>query len=166
MPDKTKKSPRLKTSEIFTLAAEYERQAEIEGRAKKTKKELGDNIAGELLARKTKSLTHSDGTTVTRVQSTNIVINDATLYGDLTPAQRRKVYRRSLDISALPAAAQKAIVEALREHKASKAVKHTLDHTALAAEVQAGNIEPEIVAAHSNIVENAPYVRISHGTGE
>ena len=64
-----KKAPRLKTTEIFTLAAEYERQAEVEGKAKKIKKELGDNIAGELELRDTKSLTHTDGTTVTRVQT-------------------------------------------------------------------------------------------------
>lgn len=41
-----------------------------------------------------------------------------------------------------------------------------VDKTQLAAAVQAGTIEASVVAEASEETENAPYIRISHGTGD
>jgi hypothetical protein len=167
MPDKpTKAKKRLKDSEIFVLVAEYERQAEIEGRAKKTKKGIQDSICEELQIRGTTSLTADDGTKVTRVQTENINIDGDALYGDLKPAQRRLAYRRSLVLSELPAEVQRALMDVLKTNGVASAVNVALDTSGLAAAVQEGKIDAEIVAKHTTITMNAPYIRPSHGTGD
>ena len=168
MPDATKKRPakRLKDAEIFTLAAEYERQAEIEGRAKKTKQGVQKSLCEELEARKTSSLTADDGTKVTRVQTENVIVHGDTLYGDLSPAQRRMAYDRHLPFAELPADAQKAVAALLKEMGHTKAIKVALNTTKLSEAVQNGKIDADVVAEHTDITKNAPYIRISHGTGD
>ena len=163
---RAQRSNRLSDDQIFNLAAAYERQAEIEGRAKKEKKTISDSIASELGDRGVKSLTASDGTTVTRVQAENVVIDDKGLWADLKPRQRRKAFRASLTISELPAADQKALMELLRERGLTKNVRWTLDASMLNNAVQNDEIDAEIVSNHSEIVKNAPYIKVSHGTGE
>jgi hypothetical protein len=161
------KKSRLKTAEIFTLGAEYERQAETEGQAKKRKKEIGDSIATELELRKVSTLTSSeDGTRITRVQTESVTIDGPALYGDLKPSQRRRVYRRSVAFSDLSDEAQVAVLAALKATGEAKKVKTTLDTSALAAAVQEGVIDAEVVEPHTTITPNAPYIRISHGTGD
>lgn len=158
--------PRLSDDAIFNLAVAYERQAELEGRARKEKQGISKRICEELEGRGSKSLTAEDGTTVTRVQAENVIIDEKALYADLRPAQRRKVYRPSLNVSALPTEDQKALLAFLRERGLRNKITWNLDTSALSSEVQAGKIDGEVVAEHTTIVKNAAFVRVSRGTGE
>ena len=166
MPTKKAAAKRLKDAEIFTLAAEYERQAEIEGRAKKAKQGVQKSLCEELEARKTTSLTADDGTKVTRVQTENVIVDGDALYGSLTPRQRKLAYDRTLDFGSVPVEVQKALAQLLKDLGYSKAIGHRLNLSALSEAVQSGKIDADVVAEHTDITKNAPYIRISHGTGD
>ena len=47
-----------------------------------------------------------------------------------------------------------------------KVTTRVVDKTLLSAEVQAGTIPSSVVAAASEVTENAPYISVSHGTGD
>lgn len=47
-----------------------------------------------------------------------------------------------------------------------KVTTRVIDKTMLSAEVQAGTISAEVVAQASEVTENAPYITVSHGTGD
>lgn len=156
----------LSDEQIFDLAAAYERQSQIEGRAKKEKKKVGDQICEELEVRGVKSLTASDGTTVTRTQAESVQFDEKGLWASLRFAVRRKVFRASLPFSKLSEPDQRDLHAWLKERGLTKHLVWSLDTSALTAEVQNGRISSELLAEHSKIVKNAPFPRISHGTGE
>lgn len=154
----------LTDDEVFSLAATYENVVERAGALIQEKKTISESICSELERRGSASLVSDDGLVVTRAQAENVVIDEKALYGDLRPAMRRKVYRPSVQIASLPDEDQKALLMFLKDRGLMKKVNWFLDANALSSAVQAGKIDGELVAAHTEVVKNAPYVRVSHRT--
>lgn len=98
-------------------------------------KKRDEALLAEFERRGTKSLTDLEtGEHITYVQSESVVYNSEEL---------EKRLRRSASGKTILARCQKTVI----------------DMKAIAAEVQAGNIKPEIVAACSEVKKSAPYVR-------
>lgn len=161
MAKKVKEVKRISDKEIFKQVEIYVEGKAKENTGKAEAKRAQDAITTELGIRKTKSLTASNGTTVTRVQSEGVEYDSEGLYADLTPKQRREVYEDNINLNALPRAKRKAIIEALTKEERKEVTTHVLDVDNLSAAVQKGDIPAKTVAKHSKIKVGSPYIRVS-----
>lgn len=159
--DKIKKAvKRLSDKDIFVLVSVYRDNKAKENTAKAAVKKAQVAITDELLQRKTKSLTASNGTTVTLVQPESVEYDADGLYSDLKPKQRREVFEDNINLNALPKAKRIEILDLLTKDEREEITTHVLVVDKLSSEVQAGNIDAKTVAKHSSIKKSSPYIRI------
>lgn len=163
------KPKRLTIAEIFRTAKKYEDNQKIEAAAAKEKKAAQNALVEEIGRRKVSSL-ESDKfggfTRITRVQNSHMEYDADTLWEDLTPAQRRLVFSRHVDLNALSSDARKRVVAALSAEELESVTTYSLDVDKLAQAVQDRKVKAKTVAAHAREVLSAAYIRISHGSGE
>lgn len=169
MADKSKskkKVKKLSDKEIIELAIEHERARGKESRFKKAKEKAKEALTAEFIRRGTKGLTSASGTVVTFVQAEKLVYDGDNLYADLKPKQRRAVYEENIDLNALSAEARKRVIAALSAEERKAVTTYVLNVDKLSDEVQAGRIDAKLIAKHSEIKKNAPYVSVSLGDGD
>lgn len=165
---KSKKSePKVKKHslrECVALAREYLEGDKLakEGSARKAKAQA--IIAAEWERRGHDTLT-ADGLKITRVQNSSMVYDSEGLWSDLTARQRPLAYRRTFNLSALPAERRAVLMEAIREAMTPAEIRmctdNVLDVEMLSEAVQAGRIDAKVVAAHAEEKFSAPYIRVS-----
>lgn len=164
---KEKKAKALSDKEVFELAVEHEQALAKEKKFKGRKEKIKNILVAELQRRKTKGLTSAaTGTTVTFVQAEKLVYDGEGLWSDLKPVQRREVYEERIDLNALSPEARKAVIEALPKEERKNVTSHVLVVDKLSDAVQAGRIDAKVVAKHSEIQRNAPYISVSLGDGD
>lgn len=150
--------------ECVALAREYLEGDKLakEGAARKAKAQA--IIAAEWERRGHDTLT-AEGLKITRVQNSSIVYDGDALWADLTARQRPLAYKRTFNLSALPAERRTALMHAIRETmtpaEISMCTDNVLDVGLLSEAVQAGKIDAKIVARHAEEKFSAPYIRVS-----
>lgn len=121
----------MSNARLFILARRVKRfqaeAAEWTTDAEKARRKVTD----EMIRRRVRTITSDDGIKVTLTQGTTIIVNDAGILRDLTPAQRKKV------------------------------TKVTLDRSKLSQEIQAGRIDADVLERHSSVRKNAAYPTIT-----
>lgn len=165
----TTKAKRLNEAEIFALADRYEDAHAAIAEATTSKKKAAEQILTELHKnRKVRALESSEYgrfTRITVVVGSSVEYDGPALYKELTPAQRREAYDRNVNLNALPADARKRVIDALTKEELRSVTTNTLNVDKLSEAVQKQKIPAEIVAKHSTVKEKAPYLSISHGSG-
>lgn len=157
--------PKLTKSECFALAREYEEAHKAEGTAKKRKTEISRSLVYNIFERmKVKSLTARDSSTrITVVQNEHVEYDQPGLWRALKPSQRRLAFDTNVNLNALSPETRKALIAAVPRDELKAVTTHSLNVDNLSMAVQKGKIEGSIVAEHSEVVKDSPYVRISHG---
>ena len=130
-------------------------------KADQAKREL---ILGMMHSLKTQVIEH-DGYVVRVSQAKPMVYDDDAIIAELTSKQRRMVTRETLDLNELPPAIRKKILESLTPTQRQAITTVTLDYEKLLEAVQAKEIDPRMVAKHSEQRENAPYISASGPKG-
>lgn len=161
----------LSEKALFDLAADFESSKE---RVKKYENDpvvgwrsIQSKIVAELQRRKVKSLTASGSLTkVTLVAPETVVYDDDAIWAELTPAKRRLVFDRQINLSALPKDVQVELLKSLTASQRKKVVSHRLNVDRLAEAVQDGKVPVELVSEHSEIKASSPYISVSHGSAE
>lgn len=170
MPTKKTKPQRIPESEIFAAAHNYETAAQEEAAAKvekeRTKKVLLTQLHEIRKVRAVESDKYGGFTRITVVQNEGIEYDADGMYRDLTPVQRRLAFDRNINFNALPAETRKKILEVVPKDELKAVTTRSLNVERLSQAVQDNKIDGKVVAKHSEIVKSAPYIRISHGTGE
>lgn len=163
---KTKKKQTTKAlsdRKLFDLVSEFETNKERATKAESTWRSVQTRIVEELRRRKVKSLTDSSLTKITLVAPETVVYNEDDLWADLSAAQRKQVFDRSINLNALPADVQKELVKSLTPAQRKRVISHKLNVDRLAEAVQDGKVAVETVSEHSEIKESAGYIRVSRG---
>lgn len=165
-----RKAKGLSTAAVFSLAEKREQEAVEEARAKAAKFDADKQIIEELhTRRKIKSL-ESDQfgrfTRITVVAPERVEYDEAGLWSDLKPRQRRMAYNEFVNLNALPEDARLRVLAVLSGDERKAVTTHSLSTDRLAVAVADGKIDPKVISKHAAIKQNAPHIRISHGTGE
>jgi hypothetical protein len=161
-----KTTDRLSDRKLFDLAAQFEAQKD---RAKKAEHDpetgwraIQSKLVSEFRRRKVKTLTDTSGTKVTFVAPEKVVYNEDGLWDVLSPTARKHVFDRTINLSKLPADAQKALLTHLTPAQRKRVISHKLNVDKLATAVADKKIPVEVVAENSEIQESSPYVIVSH----
>jgi len=160
--------PKLSKDECFALAREYEEQHKTEGLAKKRKTEISKALVYNIFERmKLKTLTaRGSSTRITVVQNERVEYDENGLYRALRPVQRRMAFDTHVNLNGLSPETRKALIAAVPRDELKAVTTHSLNVENLSSTVQAGKIDAKLVAEHSEVVKDSPYVRISQGGGE
>lgn len=140
-----------------SLSKKYEADPEIGWRS------LQSRIVDELKRRNVKSLVDSALTKITLVAPESVVYDEEGMWADLTPARRRAVFDRQINLALLPKDVQEALLDHLTPAQRKRVVSHRLSVDRLSDAVQEGKIPASFVAKHSEIKESAAYVKVSRG---
>jgi hypothetical protein len=172
-PKKTKtekKTKPLSEGEIFALAEQYEQAHADAATAEATKKKSKDQLIAELHERRkvraVESAEYGRFTRITVVTPESVEYDGPALYKDCTPAQRREAFDRNVNLNALSPDARKRVLAVLTKEELRAVTTNTLNVDRLSAAVQAQKVPAELVAKHSEIKKKAPYISISHGSGD
>lgn len=169
MPTKKTKAQRISEAEIFAAAHNYEESAKQEAAAKaekeRTKKVIITQLHDLRKIRALESDKYGGFTRITVVQNEGIQYDPDGLYRDLSPVQRRLAFDRDINFNALSAETRKKILEVVPKDELKAVTTRRLNVEKLSQAVQDNKIPAKIVAEHSEITKAAPYIRISHGTG-
>lgn len=171
MQGMAKKTKKLNEADLFALADARERAAAAEASAKKEKFAADQALIEQIQIRNVSSL-ESDKfgrfTRITLVEPSSISINGDTLWNDLTTSQRREAFDLFLNLNTLQPNTRKAVVSLLKEMEPSalRGATKSLNVDRLSQAVQEERIPANKVADHSEEIKRAPWVRISHGSGE
>ncbi len=145
------------------LIQKHRERKKIEAQIDTLQKKV-DAIKGEIIeefeARGTKAIEH-DGERLTYVQTTRVNYDEEGLRQDLSKAQQRAVFVEAIDLNGLPDNTRKKLIAAVPRSQRAAVTTISLDRDALSQAVQAGEIDPEVVDAHSEVVFNKPYYRSS-----
>lgn len=166
-----KKLKKLSTEELFTLAEEYLEGDQTVKTGNKKKNDAKVAVIEELQRRKVKVMeSSSHGLRVTLTQVEHMVIDADALYTDLKPAQRPKAYDRSIDLSVLSPERRQELI-AIMHSKLTQAelracTVNSLNEERLSQAVQDDKIPAALVAAHTEIKPNAPFIRVTRSGKE
>lgn len=164
------KAPKgLSDTQIFALASEIKVHKKTEAEAKRRWKQIQDNVlVPEFIRRKIKNLGR-EGLMVTLVEPSSTTYDGPGIRAckAIKMSVKRRIFREWLNLSALTPNDRGAIMEILaripvRERKGAMSIE--LDVDALSAEVQAGNIDPEVLDEFTTIKESGKYLNVSLGT--
>lgn len=146
--------------ELVQLARQAEKAKQKVEKAKQEEAALKKQVLDEMQLRGTKAIEH-DGTRLTFVQAERVHYDEQSLYGLLTPAQRRMVFNENVDLNALPAKTRKAVMEVVPKSQRLAVTTRSLDVSALSQATQSGSIDVEVANSVSEVVPSAPYYRLS-----
>lgn len=173
MAKKTKKTEEpeaLTDKQLFSLAHEHEDAKANESKWKGLKDRAKTRILTEMARRDAKTITQdSTGLRITRTQAETVIYDQEGIRLDtkIKAAIRRRIFRRSWNFAMLTkerqAEVQAAIIAMLTPAERRACTVWTLDVDAMSREVQAGDLDPKLIAPHSEIKKSAAYVTISLG---
>lgn len=154
---------KLSDKELFELAEDYLGAHKKVRKFEALKKKISTALTSELSRRKTKQLQSANGVTVTFVQGSSVVYDPDGLWEDLKPKQRREVFEENIDLNRLPSEKRQEIRKLLSKEEREEVTTFTLSVDRLSTAVQDNVIDAKLVAKHSHIEKQNPYVRISAG---
>lgn len=161
---KKQKVETLSDRAVFDMVATFEVSKERQKTHEAKWREIQQRIVAELKRRRIKSLSDDTLTKVTLVQPERVVYDSDGLWADLSPARRRSVFDRQVNLSALPREVQADLMKHLTRTQRKQVVSHKLNEDKLAQAVQDGKVAVELVSEHSEIKESAPYISVSRGS--
>lgn len=168
---KKKKVERLKDAEIYALMPEFEDGKKEEAAGKKKWRGIQQRVTDEFLARKPvpKSISATIKgvvTTVTMTRASHMEYDGPAIWKVLKAAQRRDVFERNVDLNKLSPVARKKVLAVLSKEELAEVTTYVLNADQLSQAVQDGKIDAKVIAPYSEEKFNAPYISVSHGTGE
>lgn len=160
---KVEEPKKLSDKEVFELAEEYLGAHRKQRKFEALKKKISTALTTELARRKTKQLQSANGVTVTFVQGSSVVYDPDGLWEDLKPKQRREVYEENIDLNRLTSEKRKEIRNLLTKEEREEVTTFTLSVDRLSTAVQNNVIDAKVVAKHSHIEKQNPYVKVTAG---
>lgn len=108
----------------------------------------------------------ADGWSVRVSQAEVLEYDDDAILSELSLKQRRLVTQEMIDLNELTPAVRKKIVDALTPAQRRAVTKVALDYEKLSQAVQTGEVDRRMVAKHTEIRQNAPYISASGPKGK
>lgn len=162
MPDK-EKVKQWTTKKLFTMAAKMERAAENAKTFGKEKETLQTQIVQQMQLRGVRSLrSDEDGMQITLSKREWLEYDEAGLFAALNEDERKEVFRKEINLNALPPKVQRRILKSLKDDEIALAVRHKLDTELLAQAVQANKVRAKKVAKFATPRESKPWITPSH----
>lgn len=165
------KREKLSDADIYALMPAFEEGKTEEAAGKKKWRDIQKRVTDEFLSRKpvpkSISATIKDAVvTVTMTRASHMEYDAAGIWKALSALQRRLAFERNMDLNKLSPAARKKVLAVLSKEEIAEVTSYVLNADQLSQAVQDGKIPAKVIAPFTEEKFNAPYISVSHGTGE